>query len=214
MSGSIYWINSEEKWGLGIDLATASDDDINAYILSKYHLYERDNILDIDLWDLYQNDFKDFSAATFGKAKTRSIQQLRLCLVSRGVFVSKNDKRTTISQTLFKCLQEENPHEWTLDEINAAADSLSIPIISPKLLKQLENNSSVENKSELVDNEIKNKNEIKSEYLTPPTHISIDQIPQIVSKKIANLSKSYEAEQKYGGTGDNRSINTTAERDI
>ncbi|KAI6246929.1 hypothetical protein HI914_05112 [Erysiphe necator] len=49
MSGSIYWINSEEKFGLGIDIATASDDDINTYILSKYHLYERDNILDIDL---------------------------------------------------------------------------------------------------------------------------------------------------------------------
>ncbi|KAI6247044.1 hypothetical protein HI914_05111 [Erysiphe necator] len=109
---------------------------------------------------------------------------------------------------------KENSHEWTLDEINAAADSFSIAILSPKLLKQLENNSSLENKSELVDNKIKNKNEIKSEYLTPkspPTHISIDQIPQISSqcfltkynKEIANLSKSYEAEQKYGGTGDN-----------
>ncbi|KHJ31338.1 hypothetical protein EV44_g4069 [Erysiphe necator] len=121
---------------------------------------------------------------------------------------------------------KENSHEWTLDEINAAADSFSIAILSPKLLKQLENNSSLENKSELVDNKIKNKNEIKSEYLTPkspPTHISIDQIPQIVdqdnnlsisrqssqcfltkyNKEIANLSKSYEAEQKYGGTGDN-----------
>lgn len=92
MLGSIFWMNSEEKWGPGIDLASASDDDINKYNLSKYHLYERENNLDIHLWVLNKNDFKDFSAATFGKDETRSIQQSRLCLVSRGVFISKNDK--------------------------------------------------------------------------------------------------------------------------
>ncbi|RKF60480.1 hypothetical protein OnM2_050041 [Erysiphe neolycopersici] len=226
MSESIYWMNEEEKWGLGIDIESASDEDINTYTLSKYHLYERDNILDIDLWDLYQEDFKNFSAAAFGKVKTRSIQQLRLCLDSRGVFISKNDKRTTISQTLFQCLQEENPHQWTLDEINAAANSLSLPIKSPQLLKQLVNNNSAENKSESLENKLKTKNEIKFDYLTsksPPMRISIDQIPQIIDqdnhppisrqsspccltkyrKEIAYLSKSYKAEQKYGGTGDN-----------
>ncbi|RKF55533.1 hypothetical protein OnM2_088057 [Erysiphe neolycopersici] len=45
MSGSIYWMNEEEKWGLGIDIESASDEDINTYTLSKYHLYERDIII-------------------------------------------------------------------------------------------------------------------------------------------------------------------------
>jgi hypothetical protein len=111
------WAEEIDKWGYGIELAEASAKDIETYIRVKIYENEKYNKMDKDLWDLFQEDFKDFTLATLSSIRTQYVQNLRSHLRSRGVYVAPNTKRTTIGQTLFDVIAEEEQHKWTDDEI-------------------------------------------------------------------------------------------------
>ena len=80
--------------------------------------------MDKDLWDLFQDDFKNFTLATLTSIRVRYLQNLRNHLRGRGVYVAPNTKRTTIAQTLFDVIAEEEQHEWTDDEIQEVCTSM------------------------------------------------------------------------------------------
>ena len=73
--------------------------------------------MDKDLWDLFQDDFKNFTLATLTSIRVRYLQSLRSHLRGRGVYITPNNKRTTIAQTLFDVIVEEEQHKWTNDKI-------------------------------------------------------------------------------------------------
>ena len=111
------WNKEIHKWQHSIDVAKAAQEDLDMYTQAKTHKYELYNKVDSDLWDLFQDDFKDFDKNIFTRVARRHLQELRTCLRGRGVYVAPNGKRTTIAQTLFDVIAEEEQHEWTDDEI-------------------------------------------------------------------------------------------------
>ncbi|RKF84325.1 hypothetical protein GcM1_115001 [Golovinomyces cichoracearum] len=94
-----------------------------------------------NLWELFQNDFENFTVSTFSQVKLRTQQVLHDCLNSRGVHISKNNKRKTIAQTLFECLQEEDQHEWTNENIDDILNDNYV-VKSPKLARRIANRDS------------------------------------------------------------------------
>ena len=118
------WAEEIDKWGYGIDLEEASEKDIETYIRVKIYENEQDNKMDKDLWDLFQEDFKNFTLATLSSIRIQYLQNLRTHLRGRGVYVAPNSKRTTIAQTLFDVIAEEEQHEWTDNEIQEVCTSM------------------------------------------------------------------------------------------
>jgi hypothetical protein len=118
------WAEEIDKWGYGIDLEEASAKDIETYIRVKIYENEQHNKMDKDLWDLFQDDFKNFTLATLTSIRVCYLQSLRNHLRGRGVYVAPNSKRTTIAQTLFDVIAEEEQHEWTDDEIQEVCTSM------------------------------------------------------------------------------------------
>ncbi|KAI1002381.1 hypothetical protein K3495_g5814 [Podosphaera aphanis] len=86
---------------------------IDSYIEEKLNSYVTYNTLNSNLWEQFQHDFKDFAIDALKSVTLRSIQNLRDCLLSRGVSVTKDDKRKTIVQALFECITEDYQHQWT-----------------------------------------------------------------------------------------------------
>ena len=118
------WAEEIDKWGYGIELAEASAKDIETYIRVKIYENEKYNKMDKDLWDLFQEDFKDFTLATLSSIRTQYVQNLRSHLRGRGVYVAPNTKRTTIGQTLFDVIAEEEQHKWTNNKIQEVYTSI------------------------------------------------------------------------------------------
>jgi hypothetical protein len=118
------WAEEIDKWGHGIDLEEALEKDIETYIRVKIYENEKHNKMDKDLWDLFQEDFQNFTLATISPIRTQCLQNLRSHLRGRGVYVAPNTKRTTIAQTLFDVIGEEEQHEWTDDEIQEVCTSM------------------------------------------------------------------------------------------
>jgi hypothetical protein len=61
----IDWKERIAKYGNGIDLETATDDDLAEYMETKMHLYTRHNLTDFSLWTAFQEDFEDFTPELF-----------------------------------------------------------------------------------------------------------------------------------------------------
>ena len=53
----------QKKWSQGVDLM--SIDDVNDYVKFKILEYRHYKLLNDDLWEQYQEDFTDFTEATF-----------------------------------------------------------------------------------------------------------------------------------------------------
>ncbi|KAI0995467.1 hypothetical protein K3495_g12712 [Podosphaera aphanis] len=136
----------EISWENQINLSTASPADLSNYTAFKVNFYEEENVSDSNLWELFQDNFRDFTVLTFSQIKLRVQQVLRDCLRSRGVYISKNSKRKTISQTLFHCLQEEEQHEWrdeNLDDILNENYIFKSPKLARRIAKREDSSTSV-----------------------------------------------------------------------
>ena len=94
------WNTKIRKWGRGINLDDATEDELLEYVQTKLYQYALDKTSDENLWDLFQDDFKDFTVAVFGRLHRRELLQLRSHLRCSGVFVATNTKHMTIAQTL------------------------------------------------------------------------------------------------------------------
>jgi hypothetical protein len=100
------------KWKYGIDVTTATDKDILDYMQTKLYDYMSNRVSDDDLWELFQDDFKDFTTDMFTRNQ-RETQRLQTCLRCGGVFVASNTKSITIAQKLIDVVNEEEQHKWT-----------------------------------------------------------------------------------------------------
>ncbi|TAQ87856.1 hypothetical protein B7494_g3833 [Chlorociboria aeruginascens] len=61
-------MTKKEKKRLEIDLTTATSADIERFIKVKKELYELNNYIDADLWEMFTTQFCNFTADDFGKA--------------------------------------------------------------------------------------------------------------------------------------------------
>ncbi|KAI1003750.1 hypothetical protein K3495_g4457 [Podosphaera aphanis] len=204
---------------------TASPTDLSNYTAFKVNFYEEENVSDSNLWELFQDDFRDFTVLTFSRIKLRVQQVLRDCLRSRGAYISKNSKRKTISQTLFHCLQEEEQHEWTdenLDDILNENYIFKSPKLVRRIAKREDSSTSVRQSTvepletphikqpAIVSPVSSNASldvplallENKQENNNLPPQRSANANSKTFGKEIANMAKIYTEEQKYSGTND------------
>jgi hypothetical protein len=124
------WNEKVKKWRYGIDMDNVERDDVQEYIQTKLHFYVEDKVQDSDLWELFLEDFKDFSADVF-KQHQRETQRLRQVLRCGGVFVASNTKNITIAQCIVEVLDEDEQHVWTVaDLVEAEPDLKRGPILS------------------------------------------------------------------------------------
>ncbi|RFU24245.1 hypothetical protein B7463_g12094, partial [Scytalidium lignicola] len=61
----VNWTALIKKWEWGIDLKDTTIKDIQEYLTTKVYEYRLDGTSDVNLWDLFQEDFKNFTVDTF-----------------------------------------------------------------------------------------------------------------------------------------------------
>ena len=69
-----------------------------------------------DLWELYKEDFADFTEAVFKTCNPTNIRNLRTLLRHQGVWVSR-DRNVTVPRALCNILRKEDPVEWSREDI-------------------------------------------------------------------------------------------------
>jgi len=94
---NVDWNKEIDKWKYGMDINEASKDDLNIYTQAKIHQYIYNKSIDSDLWELYQDDFKDFDIDIFLQLILSVRQELRKHLCTDRVYLIKNTKAITIS---------------------------------------------------------------------------------------------------------------------
>lgn len=100
---------------LGSDISVPVD--TTSYIDEKLHIYEKYDLQDLDLWESFQEDFKNFTPEIFAQATRPVLLMLRKFLRQRGVYVLKK-ARYPIAQSLVDTIQETEQTEWSESQIN------------------------------------------------------------------------------------------------
>jgi hypothetical protein len=100
------WPELVKKWDEGIsDLGDKAQ--LKEYTRTKIWLYEVESISDFTLWNQFRMDFEGFTAETFKKIGSSTLQSLRICLRCGGVWVPNNSKHLSIQDTFMTVLEED-----------------------------------------------------------------------------------------------------------
>ena len=131
------WNARIKRWRDGIDKETASKDQFLEYLLTKLYEYDESKVTDHNLWELFREDFEGFTTETFkDNYQTKDLQTLRAYLRRGGVYVENTPKLpgSTVAETLFKVLEQEDMAQWNNAEIVESGpirrDLLNGPITS------------------------------------------------------------------------------------
>ena len=68
------------------------------------YLYKTEDLIDNDLWLVFQEQFEGFIVESFKKIYTETRSKLRRHLFKRGVYIGRHNNRVTISKLLFKVI--------------------------------------------------------------------------------------------------------------
>jgi hypothetical protein len=132
------WDRLERAHAYGINTGKASEDQVEEYVLTKMHVYEKNNFMDYSLWEIFAEDFSTFELDDFKILRSATKIKLRLLLLSRGVFVGKRTKQLTLYQALYDTAQDEEQHKWTDEELTEALVEIGEPMITRTLRKRLD----------------------------------------------------------------------------
>jgi hypothetical protein len=107
------------------------------YLLTKLYEYNKSKVTDHNLWELFREDFEGFTTETFkDNYQTKDLQTLKAYLHHGSVYVENTAKlpRSTVAETLFKILEQEDMAQWNNAEIVESGpirhDLLNGPITS------------------------------------------------------------------------------------
>jgi hypothetical protein len=162
-----------------------------SYVQEKAQLYEKDKIMDQDLWEIYQDEFKIFTLDSFKKVNARALQNLRNSLLSRGVFVEKNNKRTTLPQVLYNTCQEEEQHQWNDEEVQTVSNEREV---NSRYLQRRLKTLGITNQPLVMPASQDQPGETEPLVTHPSPR------PTNAGKLVSEIAKIYTGEQKYDGT--------------
>ena len=74
------------------------------------YIYKTQDLIDMDLWVVFLEQFKGFTVESFKKIHTDLRSKLQRHLLKRGVYVGKRSNRVTISEQLLEVIQREKLH--------------------------------------------------------------------------------------------------------
>ena len=130
------WIAIIEKFKNGINATDASKDKLGDYIETRIYAYTQNDLKDYSLWGIFQEDFQEWTIDDFRRSQTIAKTRLRLHLLQRGVYVARHSNRYPLAKALFDVIQEEEPHQWTDDEL--ASNFIEVkPMITLALAEHL-----------------------------------------------------------------------------
>ena len=126
------WKAQMKKWDQPLEVTlTTTKDDLSEYLDTKLYQYVLYETSDDNLWDLFKDDFKNFTRATFNRFNRTELQRLRAVLRCGGVYVQQNTNTVTIAQSLLDVLNEDEQHKWTDADIEEARRDLQKgPVLS------------------------------------------------------------------------------------
>lgn len=87
----------------GLDVARATKEQLEEYMMAKIKEYQDQGHHGNDLWMEFVYDFENFTTETFTKTGRSPTLALKKLLLTGGVYVEPHDKNLTIAKTLFKC---------------------------------------------------------------------------------------------------------------
>jgi hypothetical protein len=187
---------SENQWPNGLNLATSTLNERDAYIKHKNWEYDKGDgdAQDRELWEQYQEDFEGWTLERFKEATKNYLRTLRFTLRNHGVWVNY-DKKGGMPEAMFATLTEKEPTPWTMAEVRLTMATAGAF------------------KSRLIDFMIKNGGTTEVIMGTPGVQNNgspqgsgqYNQPPQVrnPAQDIVNLTKMYAKEDKYSGQGDN-----------
>jgi hypothetical protein len=88
------WTVQGNQWKNGIDLATATNQDLEDFTQYKLWEYERDNLVDTQLWTDFADDFETFTIDIFLKIPMPTLQDIFNYLQQGRVYIQTKDKHT------------------------------------------------------------------------------------------------------------------------
>ena len=94
-----------------LDISSSSgipQQDIDKFIIKALKVSEEFGFKDISLWEIFQDNFKDFMKENFKSASTHHLCKLRDYLQKFGVCIQKQE-RYNIARALYKALLKEEP---------------------------------------------------------------------------------------------------------
>ena len=109
----------KERWGKPFDPADKNQltaDNISGYIACMTKIYQSHGYKDDTLWQYFHEDFEGFIIEIFSKAHRQAVRNLWIHLYNHGVWI-RGAKGILYAKVLQACLEEENPYEWTEQEI-------------------------------------------------------------------------------------------------
>jgi hypothetical protein len=112
------WEARIRKWEDGIDVSKVSREDLHDYCKARMYYYTLKRQSDENLWDLFQEDFRDFDITVFGRMSRTEVYILRAYLRCGGVYVEQNHQRLSVAQSLVNVIEEETKSEWNDADIN------------------------------------------------------------------------------------------------
>ena len=66
------WKARIKKWRKGVDIE-ANKEELDEFVQTKVFEYKLDKRSDFNLWDLFKDDFKDFTAKTFREINCKEL---------------------------------------------------------------------------------------------------------------------------------------------
>ncbi|OBR02124.1 Glycosyl transferase [Colletotrichum higginsianum IMI 349063] len=96
---------------------------LGSYIAYAIAQWEHDGLVSRDLWRHFVRDFHRWTDDVFHAAGNVMKESLRDTLRERGVYVAKNQEN--IATNFFACLEHQEYHEWSLDEVEEVAKDAS-----------------------------------------------------------------------------------------
>ncbi|RKF71197.1 hypothetical protein GcM3_106004, partial [Golovinomyces cichoracearum] len=195
-------------------LEESKNSELDLYISTKISEYKEFNSTDSDLWELFQEDFADFTVDNFKSLGTAKLQQLRNFLKCGGVRVPVNDRQKTLPKVLSEVLHEEIQPNWTSDDFQTSYTILEKgPITSPYLKLKYNEWKATGNITNVPSVAIATSAPTKSTLATTPhpvlpvntVHSSTIQLTTVIQPTVATgsgrliteVTRNYSDDQKY-----------------
>jgi hypothetical protein len=192
------WDQRIRKWASGLGTEEISSKNIDEYIDTKLYEYRRDKRRDQLLWEMYQEDFADFTPDMFKKAQRSKVYDLRRHLRCAGVFIPNNNKRISVAQSLCDAAREEEQHEWTDEDIRSVENDLDEgDVISLVLNRRMKSNYNSFTKPQIQAQ--RQHTPFESPRPTDPPMPTESPQPQSYRSQLSEIAKTYSDGQKYDG---------------
>ena len=131
------WTARASKYRYRINADKASKDKLVEFIQTTIYFYNEQDLIDTNLWTVFQKQYKGFTAKSFKKIHTNIRFILQKHLFKKGVYIGKNSNKVPIYELLYEVLQQKIQPKQTDKNIKQTIEELAEPLLTKVLQKKL-----------------------------------------------------------------------------